>query len=109
MELNPFQILIGIGMVFSTALFLWYGVAFARNMFRFGIPKYQPRDEIVAWCMVMMSSIRHWDYERTPAMDFEHYDLGILSVDEERHFKSLEGVLITRIISPEWACDTVAG
>jgi hypothetical protein len=90
MELNFVQILIGIGIVFSTAILLWHGTAFLRNLFRYDIPRYLPRDDIVAWTMVMMSSIRHWDFERTPAMDFENYDLGILSVHEEKHAKTFD-------------------
>jgi len=90
MELNLIQILIGVGMVFGTALLLWYGTAFMRNIFRYDIPRFLPRDEIVAWCMVMMSSIRHWDFDRTPAMDFENYDLGVLSLDEEKHLRDFD-------------------
>lgn len=90
MELNLVSILIGIGTVFGTGVFLWYFTAFLRNLARYDIPRYLPRDEIVAWTMVMMSSIRHWDFNRTEAMDFENYDLGILCLDDERHAKRFD-------------------
>jgi hypothetical protein len=90
MELNFVSVLIGIGTVFCTGVFLWYFTALIRNASRYGIPKYLPRDEIVAWTMVMMSSTRHWDFSRTKAMFFEHYDLGILAIDEGEHVKDFD-------------------
>ena len=45
---------------------------------------------MVAWAMCMMSSIRHWSYNHTPAMGFENYDLGIAYLDEDEHAKKFD-------------------
>jgi len=90
MKFDIVSILIGIGTVSMLLPILWYSAAALRNWSRYDIPKFMPRDEIVAWSMVMMSSIRHWDYERTPSIVFENYDLGILSCDVEEHDKDYD-------------------
>lgn len=92
MELNFVSILLGIGTVLGTGVFLWYFTAMIRNLSRFDIPRYLPREELVAWSMVMMSSIRNWDFERTRSMSFENYDLGILSVNSKEHIKDFDTV-----------------
>ncbi len=87
MELNVLSILIGtVGLSIILYIF-WWIAGWLKNVNRYDRPKFLPRDDEVAWSMVMASPKRIWDYRVVDAISFDNWDLGILKVDPKRLLK----------------------
>lgn len=78
MELNALSIMIGIVGLSSLTIILWHLLLWSRNLNRYDIPKYLPRDDEVAWALVMASPIRIWRLRDNKYLTYDNWDLGVL-------------------------------
>lgn len=80
MELNALSIAISAAGLIGIIVALWHILLWSKNLNRYGYPKYLPRDDEVAWAMVMASPIRIWRYRDNKYITFDNWDLGILKM-----------------------------
>jgi len=83
MELNALSVIIGVLGTSSMFIAFYYVLGYIMNLNRYGMPKFLPRDDEVAWSMAMSCPHRVWSYQKTSELSYINWDLGVLSVNEE--------------------------
>ncbi len=82
MELNALSVVVGVLASLSVIVALYYILGYVMNLNRYGMPKFLPRDDEVAWSMAMSCPHRIWSYQKTSQISYDNWDLGILKVME---------------------------
>ena len=84
MELDVLSISLGILLVVPALIGLFYFIAFLKNLDRYPIPKYLPREDEVLWAMVMSNPRRIWSLKNTIGLRCISWNLGLFTFDLDR-------------------------